>query len=359
MSKSSTFAQLLPGMQLYKYELRYRIGSGGFGEVWLALDHAIGCEYAIKVLKPGTPINERLREAQIGHVLDHANVVRVHQADVTRVGSEDFVIIAMDYIEKGPLTKLANPSLFLMLPDVIKFGIDILRGLEYLHSNDFLHNDIKPENILVGSYDQGMLTDYGIVGVSKGGAPVQVSSFYKIHVAPEVLKTNEMSAQTDIYQAGLTLFRLLVGLDTLRQKFVSMGEARYYEAVRQSNLISSGEFPPYVPNKLRRIIRQAIEPDLSKRFKSALSFRRKLEQLNYPGYWTVESSGSFTGFNGHNAYRFTQSKTSKNRFTVQAYKRNLNSGHEVRCLKYCGKNLTDSDSKKIINNFVRAVVEGI
>ena len=137
MIQASPVAQLLPGMLLYKYQLRHRIGGGSFGEVWLAGDQAIGHDYAIKILKPGTPIHHRLREAQIGHILDHNNVVRIHQADVTRIGQEDYVIIAMDYMPGGAITKLANPSLYLRLPEVIRLGIDILRGLEYLHGHDF------------------------------------------------------------------------------------------------------------------------------------------------------------------------------------------------------------------------------
>ena len=203
---SSPIHQLLPGTQLYKYTLGHRIGGGSFGEVWLARDQAVDHEYAIKILKPGTPINERLREAQIGHVLEHNNLVRVHQADVVPINGQEYVIIAMDYMPSGPITKLANPSLFLNLPDVIRIGIDILRGLGNLHSHDFIHNDVKPENVLIGSNGQGMLTDYGIVGVTNNGAPVAPPTFYKIHAAPEVLQQYQITAQTDVYQTGLTLF---------------------------------------------------------------------------------------------------------------------------------------------------------
>ena len=155
MPQPSPIAQLLPGTQLYKYRLRHRIGGGSFGKVWLAEDQAVGHEYAIKILKPGMPVHHRLREAHIGHVLDHNNVVRVHQADVTRLGQHDYVIIAMDYMPNGPVTTLANPSLYLPLPEIIRVGQDILRGLEYLHGHDFFHNDVKPENVLIGPEGQG------------------------------------------------------------------------------------------------------------------------------------------------------------------------------------------------------------
>lgn len=359
MSASTPIAQLLPGMQLYKYRLRHRIGGGSFGEVWLARDHAVGHEYAVKILKPGTPINERLREAQIGHVLEHSNVVRVHQADVTRIGQHDYVIIAMDYMPRGPITKLANPSLYLPVPEVIRLGTDIARGLEYLHGHDFFHNDIKPENVLIGPQGQGMLTDYGIVGVTSGGAPVPPPTFYKIHAAPEILNANAITAQTDVFQMGLTLFRMLVGLDTLRQKFNLLGERSYYKAVAQADLISTGDFPAYVPSRLRRIIQKAIHPDLAERYQCALDIRRDLEKLHYAGFWTVEANGDFVGYSGAYVYRFEQIKKAGNKYDIIAYKKGRDTDRETRCRKYCNSNLSNGAAKKEIAKFVKAVVEGI
>lgn len=359
MIQTSPVAQLLPGMQLYKYQLRHRIGGGSFGEVWLAGDQAVGHDYAVKILRPGTPIHHRLREAQIGHVLNHDNVVRVHQADVTRLGQEDYVIIAMDYMPNGPATRLANPSLYLPLPEVIRLGRDILRGLEYLHGHDFYHNDVKPENVLIGPLGQGMLTDYGIVGITQDGAPVPPPDFYKIHAAPEVLNHNAITAQTDIFQTGLTFFRMLVGLDTLRHKFIALGEADYYRALENSNLISPSEFPAYIPSRLRRIILKAIHPDLGERYQSALAMRRDLEKLNYPGYWNIESDGSFIGYNGAYAYRYEQLKKVGNKYEVVAFKKSRSTGRETRCASFCHKNVTNAAAKKEIAKFVKAVVEGI
>ena len=353
MSQSNS--QLLPGMQIYKYSLRQRIGSGSFGEVWVAEDQAVGHEYAIKILKPGTPIHHRLREAQIGHVLDHHNVVKVHQADV----SQNHVIIAMDYLPKGPITRLANPSFYLPLPDALRIGIDILRGLEYLHGHDFFHNDIKPENVLIGPHDQGMLTDYGIVGITKDGVPVPATNFYKIHAAPEVINSNSISAQTDLFQAGLTLFRMLVGNNVLMQRFNEMGEKAYYKELSEGKLISPSSFPQYVPSKLKSVILKSINPDTNKRYETALTMRRDLEKMNFPGYWTVENSGDFIGYNGAYSYRYHQAKKNGNKFDINAFKCHNDTGRETRCGRYCHVNLTNAQAKKEISKFVKAVVEGI
>ncbi len=284
MSTAIPIPALLPGTPVYKYVLKHRIGSGNFGEVWLATDNAVGHDYAIKILRPGTPVNQRLREAYIGHRLAHNNLVRVHQADVVNIGGNEFVIIAMDYQPEGSITKLANPSGYIPLPEVIRIGIDILRGLEYLHGENFFHNDIKPENVLIGSSRQGMLGDYGIVGISADGSSVPPPSVYRIHCAPEIVSGVGINAQTDVFQAGMTLFRMLVGLGSLRDKFNKLGEAKYYQAICGATLVTASDFPPYVPNRLRRIVVKALNPNVAERYVSALEMRRDLEKLNYPGY---------------------------------------------------------------------------
>ena len=354
----SSTSQLLPGSMLYKYELRRRIGEGSFGEVWLASDQTVNREYALKILQPDASVHESLHEAKIGHQLDHPNVVRVHQADVSSRGCQQYVVLAMDYIKDGSLTNLANPSGYLTLHEVIQFGCDILRGLDYLHGIDLIHNDIKPENVLVGPQRNGMLTDYGIVGASQSRTQSSVLKFYKMHAAPEVIAENLISVQSDIYQVGLTLFRMLVDLDFLRHKFNELGEHEYYRAISDSKLLTATDFPAYVPARLRRIVQRATHRQANCRYASALAMRRELEKLNYPGFWTVIDSGDFLGQNGAYVYRFEQESARGGRFDVVAYKKRESTERETRIQKYCHKNLTNSAAKKEIEIFVKAVVEG-
>lgn len=357
MSTAVPIATLLPGMQVYKYSLKHRIGTGNFGDVWLATDNAVGHDYAIKILRAGIPVNERLREAHIGHSLTHNNLVRVHQADVVNIGGHDLVIIAMDYLYEGSITKLANSSGYIPLPEVIRIGIDILRGLEYLHSQNFFHNDVKPENVLIGANHQGMLSDYGIVGISADGSPVPPPNSYKIHCAPEVVKRVGINAQTDVFQAGMTLFRMLVGLGTLRDKFTKLGENQYYQAICDGKLVTASDFPAYVPNKLKRIVLKALSPDVAERYVSALEMRRDLEKLNYPGHWTIAPSGAFVGHSRAYEFRFEHHKAPGGKFDVVAFKKSKATQRETRITKHCASGLTSQQSAKQIERFVKAVVE--
>lgn len=338
-----------------KYRLLRPIGRGSFGEVWLAQDQAVNHEYAIKVLNVGIGIDQRLREAQVGHAFTHNNLVRVHQADVATDGK---VVIAMDYFPDGPVTTLANPGNFLPLPTALRTVIDMLQGLEHLHLHSFFHNDVKPQNILRGSQSQAKLADYGIVGISSNGAPVQPSSWYVLHAAPETVAGNGIEARTDIFQTGLTLFRLLAGLGTLEAKFNTLGGRAYADALANGSLVTRTDFPPFIPHAVCRAVMTSIDPDPAKRFQSALDMRRALEKLSYAGHWTVDATGMLCGVDARHNYRFEHTPASGLNASVTAFKTNRASGRETRISHFTKKNLSNAEANKVVVSFLKAVVEG-
>lgn len=338
-----------------KYRLARPIGRGSFGEVWLARDQAVNHEYAIKVLNPGVGIDQRLREAQVGHAFTHNNLVRVHQADVATDGK---VVIAMDYLPDGSITTLANPSGFLPLPIAIRSMIDVLQGLEHLHLSNFFHNDVKPQNVLRGPQGEAKLTDYGIVGVSPTGAPVAPCGWYVLHAAPETVAGNGIEARTDIFQSGLTMFRLLTGLGSLEAKFTSLGRSAYEAALANGSLISRRDFPSFIPNSVSRAVLTAIDPDPNQRFQSALEMRRSLEKLCFAGHWTVDATGRLIGSDARHTYRFEQLTASGSNVAFAAFKANKQSGRETRISEFTKKNLTNADARRLEAAFLKAVVEG-
>jgi len=338
-----------------KYRLARPIGSGAFGEVWLAQDQAVNHEYAIKILNAGIRIDQRLREAQIGHTFTHNNLVRVHQADVATDGK---VVIAMDYLADGSITTLANPSGFLPLPIAIRSMIDVLRGLEHLHLNNFFHNDVKPQNILRGSRGEAKLADYGIVGVSPTGAPVMPSNWYLLHAAPETVAGNGIEARTDIFQSGLTMFRLLTGLGSLEAKFNLVGRSAYEAALANGSLISRSDFPQFIPHSVCRTVLTAIDPDPAKRFQSALEMRRALEKLSFAGHWTVDTTGQLVGSDARHTFRFEHIPASGRNAAFVAFKLNKQSGRETRISQFTKSNLINTEACRLETAFLKAVVAG-
>ena len=356
MSLTPVAMPITNGTTFYnKYRLMRPIGRGSFGEVWLAQDQAVNHEYAIKVLNAGIGIDERLREAQVGHAFTHNNLVRVHQADVATDGK---VVIAMDYFPDGSITTLANPGNFLPLPTALRTVIDMLQGLEHLHLHNFFHNDVKPQNILRGPQGQAKLADYGIVGISANGAPVQPSSWYVLHAAPETVAGNGIEARTDIFQTGLTLFRLLVGLGALEAKFNALGDAAYADALAKGSLITRSDFAPFIPNAVCRAVIKSIDPDPAKRFQSALDMRRALEKLSFAGHWTVDPTGTLCGEDARHTYRIEHLPTAGSKASVAAFKTNKVSGRETRISQFTKKNLGNAEACRLAVGFLKAVVEG-
>lgn len=356
MSLSPVALPITNGTTFYnKYDLVRPIGRGSFGEVWLATDRAVNHEYAIKILNAGIGIDQRLQEAQVGHAFTHNNLVRVHQADVATDGK---VVIAMDYFPDGSITTLANPRNFLPLPTALRTVVDMLQGLEHLHLHNFFHNDVKPQNILRGPQGQAKLADYGIVGISANGAPVQPSSWYVLHAAPETVAGNGIEARTDIFQTGLTLFRLLVGLTALEAKFNTLGDIAYADAIAEGSLITRADFPPFIPNAVCRAVMTSINPDPAKRFQSALDMRRALEKLSFPGHWTVDATGTLYGEDARHTYRFEHTPAAGSAASVAAFKTKRASGRETRISQFSNKNLTKPEANKLVVSFFRAVVEG-
>lgn len=349
---------LLPGMNLYKYQLVSRVGRGSFGEVWLARDRAVQRDYAVKILQPGVSVDERLREAQIGNLLVHNNLVYVHHADVVSVSGAHAVILAMDYQPNGSVETLANPARYLPLPDVLRIARDILQGLEYLHARSFYHNDIKPGNILVGPQQQAMLSDYGITGVSLNGAPVAAPNAYFLHRAPEVVATGNIGVSSDIFQVGMTLARLLIHLDCMRTILARIGSTQFEQDIASGNLLSTKDFGPHIPAAVRRCILKAVNPDPLQRYTSALEMRRAFEKLDYPGYWTVDAAGNEVGKYG--AYEFSHrvSPVAGGKFDVTCSKRNTISGHTRRVTQFCERGLNQKQADKIVAGFQRFVVTG-
>lgn len=348
---------LKPDETIYKYKLIKQIGGGVFGQVWLARDVTMDQNVAVKVLDPSTStVAEQLKEAHIGSHLKHKNLVKVQYADVISHNYREIVVIAMDYFKNGSIVNKLNSERFLPLPDALKYLKGILAGLEYLHENNIFHGDIKPQNILLGPSNEGVLTDYGISCKSQNLSPVRLRSAYNLHIAPESIKTDQISVQTDIYQTGLTAFRLLNGIDCFQQIYDSLGKEKYYELVKQGKLEHHITYLPFIPRALKGIINKAIAVDPSNRYQNAIEMRRALERLHFPGYWTYNTDGEYEGINGNYVFRYEIFSKDGVLYDIRAYKKNINSERETRIHQYFSKQQDQKKSNAIIQKFMHYVV---
>lgn len=325
------------GDVIYKYRLEKKLGQGSFGQVWLATDKTIDNQVALKILPSEfSSVAQTLEEARNGHKVCHNNLLKIYYADIVPTDNHDsaIVIIAEEYHKNGTIESRLNALNFLALPILLKTLKDILRGLEYLHNGGIIHNDIKPGNILLDQHENGILSDYGISGISVGGNSIDAKSAYILHQAPESKKDNKIDIQTDIYQWGCTAYRL-------------------------ANSVSDctfSTFQPYVPKKIVSIIKKAMNPDRSKRYQSALDIRRDLEKLNFPGYWTSAADGTLIGKGRNDDYRFEDIPKANELFDFKSYKIKRDTGKTTKISLYCKTNLNKKDYVKTKNNFFEWVI---
>lgn len=348
-----------PNQQIYKYELLNNIGGGNFGEVWLAKDKSIDSICALKLLYKNTgTVDERLLEAQIGNHLQHNNVVNIKYADVVRTEglSEPIVVIAMPFYRNGAVTSKVNSCNFIQTDLAVKCLIDVLRGLEYLHENGYYHCDIKPNNILIGDNGEYILSDYGITCYSPTLSAVQPRQCYLPHTAPETLSNSIYDIRTDIYQLGLTAFRLFNGIAEISSSFLS-DRAAFEKSVLEGKVVSNAKYQPYVPKKIRRIITKAISANPDDRYQSALEMRRALEQVSLKGYCTSNAKGEVEVVVGHITYRYSLIPTRDKLFDVVVYQKNQNSGRETIARRYCSKGLKQSEVKKAVDKMINMLLQ--
>lgn len=137
------------GQRLFHYEIESKLGEGGMGVVYRALDTHLDRRVAVKVLRPEAVTDaERKRrfvqEAKAASALNHPNIITIH--DIGREGGVEF--IAMEYVEGRTLDQLIRPH-GLPLNQALKYAVQITGALAKAHAKGIVHRDLKPTNIMV------------------------------------------------------------------------------------------------------------------------------------------------------------------------------------------------------------------
>jgi serine/threonine-protein kinase len=197
-----------------RYQIRQRLGAGGFATVYRAHDPVLDIERALKVLHPhlaGDPaIRERfIREGRALARIHHPNLVQVHDAGE----SDGAVYLAMELIEGISLETVLAERGPLPVSEVAAIVEQTARALDAVHAHNLVHRDVKPDNILIESRSSRVvLLDLGVARdlatATAGTWIVGTPSF----MAPEqVRRDGRVTVRTDVYQLGATIYMALSG----------------------------------------------------------------------------------------------------------------------------------------------------
>ncbi|MDP1829399.1 MAG: serine/threonine-protein kinase [Archangium sp.] len=257
------------------------LGQGGMGVVRLATQLPLGRKVAVKRLQPShatrQDIEALLSEAWLSGSLEHPNIVPVHELGLDADGLPVLVMKRIEGLSWSTLMRDADalaahapgrPALEANL----RILMQVCNALHYAHARGVVHRDVKPDNVMVGSFGEVYLVDWGIA-VAPGPSPQLAGT--PVYMAPEMLGGEQavISARTDVYLLGAVLCELLTGRPPHDV------DASTAEKLAASVLASSPHFPADAPVELAALARLCMSPTPAHRPESALAVRVALEDF--------------------------------------------------------------------------------
>ena len=195
-----------------RYEVLKRVGSGGMADVYMAKDHKLNRNVAVKVLKSEYVEDEKFlkkfeTEAQAVARLSHPNIVNVYD-----VGIEDGInYIVMELAEGMTLKEYIRRKGYLSPKETVEISLQIASAISHAHKNHIIHRDIKPQNILVSEIGNVKVTDFGIAkATSSNTVTSTATAMGSVHyISPEQAKGRFCDEKSDIYSLGVLYHVLL------------------------------------------------------------------------------------------------------------------------------------------------------
>lgn len=278
-SRGDTSSSLLPG-----YTDLSEIGGGAFATVFRAREVETGREVALKVLKLDTVhphlVETFQREIQaLAKVSDHPNIVTLYRPLQTPDGRPVLVL----ELCRHSLSQQIRTSGPLSAEEATRVGIKTAGALETAHRSGFLHRDMKPQNILITSFSEPALADFGVAALQASAqATVGVFGFTTLHAAPEMLEGHHLSPATDVYGLASTMYQLLAG----RAPFSAFENEAPASVILR--ILRDPVRPLYsdgIPLALSDLLEAALSKEPERRPRTALEFAAALKAVEAAEGW--------------------------------------------------------------------------
>jgi len=209
-----------PQRQDDRYDIIEKLGEGGMGLVYKAKDRKLNVTVALKYLSreliPNKEILRRfIAEAQTAANLKHPNIVGIYDYDV--IEDKQLAFIAMEFIEGLSLRDLIVDGHLFTLPELKKYGKQICDTLDFTHQQNIVHRDIKPDNIMLDSFSNVKITDFGLAKTETASYKTQSGAVMGTfrYMPPEQKTGQPCDHRIDIYALGVTFFEMLLGKESM------------------------------------------------------------------------------------------------------------------------------------------------
>lgn len=268
------------GTTVGKYRITERLGRGGMGIVYKALDESLYREVAIKVLNPDitdTELMKRFRvEAMSLARLNHPGIATIYELHQ----HGDDLLMVMEYVRGETLQSLSERLGPLDPPQAAHICTQILDALAHAHRAGIVHRDLKPANVMVGDTGVVKIMDFGIARMLGGESFTNAGYMMgtPAYMAPEQVLGQDIDGRADLYSVGVLFYRLLTReLPFQADTAIAMAQKQVAEAPTPL-----GTFRPNLPPWCEAIISKALQKAPSDRFQSAEAFRSAITSAVTP-----------------------------------------------------------------------------
>jgi tetratricopeptide (TPR) repeat protein len=278
--------------QLGKYQIQQHLGSGGFADVYKAVDTELQRTVALKILKtnlvsnPDT-VNRFIQEARTLARLDHPRIAWVW--DLGEAEGQYF--IAMRYIDGVSLESLIKEKKQLPWEEVVPIIHDVSEALAFAHQHNLVHRDIKPGNILINKKDGAVLSDFGLVKVMDSSGMTSTSSAALgtlAYMAPEILNGKPATPAADVFSLACVLVEMLTGGGPFHALTPQAIVTKHFMPLELPSI-----WPEGTPTNLPHILNSLLEQDPQKRATVTIFKKLTLQQVPKSTVNSVDANSCF------------------------------------------------------------------
>src|SRR6059058_4892991 len=270
------------------YKITHKLGAGGQGTVYKAIDQKLGRTVVIKVLPAELTVKESNlkrfeREARLASALDHPNICTIFDMDE----ANGLHYIAMQYVEGKNVRQLCNGRP-LELESALRIGIQTADALAAAHARGIIHRDIKSGNIMVTDSGQVKILDFGLaklldeneaatrgfdqIDLTEVGVPYGTATY----AAPEQARGDKVDARADIFSTGVLLYEMLTGTWPFRGKSTIV--VRHAVIYDQPKPLAEMR-PEATPARLQQILDRAMQKEPRDRYQKIDELRDELRKV--------------------------------------------------------------------------------
>src|SRR5215213_163088 len=264
--------------QLGPYRVGRRLGKGGMGSVYEAVDVKTGQRVAVKALTPQLAMAEGFRErfeAEIESLkkLQHESIVRL----LGYGEHEGILFYSMELIDGPSLEQEINGGRRFDWNETLSIAVQLSRALKHAHDHGVVHRDIKPANLLLTPDNRVKVADFGIARLfgstqlTTAGGVLGTADY----MSPEQADGRAVTEKCDQYSLGCVMYALLAGRPPFRAK--TMPEMLQLQRFAAPEPVR--RYAPHTPEELDRLIRQLLSKEPAERFPNVMVLGRHMEAM--------------------------------------------------------------------------------